>query len=245
MRCLGESLKLFYVDVGSRLRTARQWADKQQINQATSGPGGNFQNLTYDYDNVGNILTITDSLFTATRTFTYDGLNRLSTASGNFGPDQGYTMRSYTFDAIGNILSKDGVQYFYEDPNHPSFVTRTYDPVTFIEKLYTADANGNTQTGAGRSFAWTADNRVDSVTMGDTTAMDYDYTGQRVKKYGPLGLVLYPFAGYEIGPDGTKTKYFRVSDEMLAAKQTPGARVALANSSRWPGRLGAAASYPP
>ncbi len=195
--------------------------DFRPINRATSGLGGNFQNLTYDYDNLGNILTITDSLFTATRTFTYDGLNRLTTASGNFGPDQGYTMRSYTFDAIGNILSKDGVQYFYQDPSHPSFVTRTYDPVTFIEKLYTADANGNTATGAGRSFVWTPDNRVDSVTMDGTTTMDYDYTGIRVKKSGPLGLTVYPFSGYEIGPDGTRTKYFKVGNEMLAAKQTP------------------------
>ena len=51
--------------------------------------------------------------------------------------------------------------------------------------------------------------------------MDYDYTGQRVKKYGPLGLVLYPFPGYEIGPDGTKTKFFRAGTELLAAKQSP------------------------
>jgi len=51
--------------------------------------------------------------------------------------------------------------------------------------------------------------------------MDYDYTGARVKKYGPLGQVLYPFAGYEIGPDGTKTKYFRVGNEIVGSKQTP------------------------
>jgi hypothetical protein len=42
-----------------------------------------------------------------------------------------------------------------------------------------------------------------------------------MKKWGPLGLTVYPFAGYEIGPDGTKTKFFRVGTEMLAAKQTP------------------------
>ncbi len=57
--------------------------------------------------------------------------------------------------------------------------------------------------------------------MGGTTTMDYDYTGQRVKKYGPLGQVLYPFAGYEIDPDGTKTKFFRAGNELLAAKQSP------------------------
>ena len=99
---------------------------------------------------------------------------------------------------------------------HPSFVTSRSDG-----KTYTADINGNTQNGDGRSFAWTADNRVDSVTMGGTTTMDYDYTGRRVKKYGPLGQVLYPFAGYEIGPDGTKTKYFRAGTELVAAKQSP------------------------
>lgn len=36
--------------------------------------------------------------------------------------------------------------------------------------------------------------------------MDYDATGSRVKKFGPLGQTLYPFPGYEIGPDGTKTR---------------------------------------
>jgi hypothetical protein len=92
---------------------------------------------------------------------------------------------------------------------------------TSTTKLYTADTNGNTLTGAGRSFAWTADNRVDSVTMGGTTTMDYDYTGQRVKKTNGNSVTLYPFAGYEIGPDGTKTKFLRAGTELLAAKQSP------------------------
>jgi RHS repeat-associated protein len=129
--------------------------------------------------------------------------------------------QTYSYDAIGNILTKGGIQYFYEDANHPSFVTRTFDPATSTTKLYTADPNGNTLTGAGRSFAWTPDNRVESVTMGGTTTMDYDYTGQRVKKTNGNSVTLYPFAGYEIDPIGTKTKFFRVGTEMLAAKQSP------------------------
>jgi len=51
--------------------------------------------------------------------------------------------------------------------------------------------------------------------------MRYDYTGARVKKLGPLGQVLYPFAGYEVAPDGTKTKFFRLGTELLASKQSP------------------------
>jgi hypothetical protein len=51
-------------------------------------------------------------------------------------------------------------------PGSPAFVTRTFDPATSTEKLYTADANGNTLTGNGRTFVWTADSRVDSVING-------------------------------------------------------------------------------
>jgi hypothetical protein len=43
-----------------------------------------------------------------------------------------------------------------------------------VGKTHALDSNGDTLTGAGRSFAWTPDNRVDSVTMGGTTTMDYD-----------------------------------------------------------------------
>ncbi len=185
-------------------------------NRTTAGPGGTLQNLSYDYDEVMNVKAVVDAVFTGNRNFDYDDLSRLVSASGTFGgTDQSQVTQAYAYDAVGNILTKAGITYSY-DPNRPSFVTSTSDG-----KTYTADPNGNTLTGAGRSFAWTADNRVESVTMGGTTAMDYDYTGQRVKKYGPLGQVLYPFAGYEIGPDGTKTKFFRAGNELLAAKQSP------------------------
>ena len=185
--------------------------------RVTSGPGGSFQNLAYDYDDAGNMSSVTDSLFTASRTFGYDDLNRLTSASGTFGANQAQTSCSYGFDAIGNILNKCGVSYFYSDGTHPSFVTSTSDG-----RSYAADPNGNTLNGAGRTFSWSVDNRVASVTLNSsTTTMDYDYTGSRVKKFGPLGMTLYPFPGYEVAPDGTKTKFFRAGTEMLASKQTP------------------------
>lgn len=51
-------------------------------NRTTSS---NQQNLTYGYDNNGNITSITDSLFTGNRTFQYDDLNRLISGSGTLG----------------------------------------------------------------------------------------------------------------------------------------------------------------
>jgi hypothetical protein len=179
-------------------------------------PSGILQNLSYTYDNVGNVASITDTQHTGGRNFgvdpngidpndvRYDDLNRLIRASGSFGgSNQAATDCTYGYDAIGNLLNKCGVAYSYNDPMHPSFVTSRDDG-----KSYTADINGNTQIGDGRTFVWTADNRVFSVNNSSgTTSMDYDYTGTRVKKVGPLGTVLYPFAGYEVAPDLTKTKF--------------------------------------
>ncbi len=48
-------------------------------NRTTSN---NQQNLAYGYDNNGNVTSITDALFTGSRAFTYDDLNRMVTASG-------------------------------------------------------------------------------------------------------------------------------------------------------------------
>ena len=42
-------------------------------------------------------------------------------------------------------------------------MTGTFDPAVSTEKLYTADTNGNTLSGAGRTFVRTADNRIESV----------------------------------------------------------------------------------
>jgi YD repeat-containing protein len=51
-----------------------------RLTRHTTGPNGNHQNLTYDYNEVGNITSITDDTFTGDRTFTYDDLNRLTRA---------------------------------------------------------------------------------------------------------------------------------------------------------------------
>jgi RHS repeat-associated protein len=183
-----------------------------------------FQNLAYDYDNVGNVTSIGDTIFTADRTFTYDKLNRLRTASGDFGAlvggIPGAASCTYTYNAIGNMTNKCGIVYSYNDPLHPSFVTSTSDGKTYI-----ADANGNTASGAGRTFSWTPDNRVASVTMGSTTFMDYDYTGIRVKKTSGSAVTIYPFGGYEIGPDGVISKFFKVGNEILAAKKSTGEKL--------------------
>jgi RHS repeat-associated protein len=166
-----------------------------------------LQDLAYNYDAGGNITAITDSVWTGSRSFAYDALNRLTSASGAFGAVVGgvptQTSETYRYDATGNILEKAGILYAYSDPLHPSAVTSTSDG-----RVYTYDANGNTLTGAGRAFGWDPDNRLAAVTIqgGNSATFAYDSTGTRVKKSTSAGVTKYPFGGYEIGADGVVTK---------------------------------------
>jgi len=220
-----------FVEYGNQVTTSFAYFDQPGDtlknfflkNRTTTGPNVNFtnlQDLDYTYDNVGNVSSITDHFFTATRNLLrYDDLNRLKEAQGTFGgSNQAQTTCLYNYNSIGNILDKCGISYSYNDSNHPTAVTSTSNG-----KTYTYDANGNTFTSTDRNFVWTVDNKVASVTKGgSTTTMDYDYTGARVKKFGPFGLTTYPFSGYEIGSDGVKIKYIKVGNEILAAKKSNG-----------------------
>ena len=173
--------------------------------------------MTYAYDNNGNVTSITDSLFTGSRTFTYDDLNRMITGAGTFGTNQAQTSCTYAYNAIGNLTNKCGAVLTYGDTNHPSAVTNH----STLNKNYTYDQNGNMLTRGNQTLTWDIDNRVASVSIsgGGTTSMEYDYSGTRVKKSAPSGITLYPFSGYEIDPNGVITKFIRVGGESIASKK--------------------------
>jgi len=57
------------------------------------------QNLTYSYDHVGNILSISDSVLNRDHVMTYDALNRMKTAT--IGSD----VYKYTYNPIGNMMN--------------------------------------------------------------------------------------------------------------------------------------------
>jgi RHS repeat-associated protein len=174
------------------------------------------QDLTYVYNAVGDVVTITDALGTGSRTFEYDDLRRLVNATGTFGPNQASANCDYVYDDIGNVLNKCGVTFTYGDSLHPSGVTSTSSG-----NSYSYDANGNMLTGGNRTLVWDIDNRPTSVNTVGTglTAMEYDYAGMRVKKDAPTGLWIYPFKEFEIDPSGTPTKFIRVGEETIASKK--------------------------
>jgi RHS repeat-associated protein len=198
------------------------------LHTSSSGPTDVYQDLNYAYDSGGNITGIYDALWTGSRDFEYDDLNRLTKATGNFGPGLAEVTHNYAYDPIGNILQKNGIFYYYCD--HPTQPAQPQDCIGPIHKSavaatsdgrhYVYDPNGNTLTGAGRTFTWNIDNRVSHlIAPGGTVEMSYDYTGRRVKKSGGGGITYFPFSGYEVtsaGSDGIN-KYIRVGTEILAA----------------------------
>ncbi len=79
------------------------------LQSGTSASGyTNLQNITYSYDDQGNVLTVVDAAAfggSQTQTFSYDALNRL-TQGYTSGSTSGSYDEDYTYDPAGNITTK-------------------------------------------------------------------------------------------------------------------------------------------
>jgi RHS repeat-associated protein len=138
-----------------------------------------IQDLNYTYDSIGQVLSITDNVNTASQTFQYDALNRLTQATG-----AAYGTKTYTYDEVGNIITKDGLTYKYgENGAGPHAVTSLSDGTTI-----TYDANGNMSTksksGEVMQYYYDAENRLTEVRKNMTLIAEYLYDGDggRVQK---------------------------------------------------------------
>jgi RHS repeat-associated protein len=145
---------------------------------------GSILDRNYTYDAVNNINGITNNIDLAqSQTFTYDALNRLTSALG------GYGNLGYTYDAVGNRLTEVR-----------NSTTDTYSYATTSNRL-----NSITRSAGNRNFTYdnagnptqrTSDdnkthnntfnnaNRLSSVNVNGTLAANYTYNplGQRVIK---------------------------------------------------------------
>ncbi|MEW5745818.1 MAG: FG-GAP-like repeat-containing protein [Nitrospirota bacterium] len=124
-----------------------------------------IQNIAYKYDNVGNIVEITDP-----------------------NDSTPYGTVTYDYDKIGNITynSQIGTYAYALDGTRPHAVVQTGG------NSYSYDANGNMISRLGRTFTYDHDNRPTSmVYSGGTVTFVYDYTGQRVKKASSIDPNIY------------------------------------------------------
>ena len=160
-----------------------------------------IQDLRYDYDNAGNILTITDDLrrpgVNYSQGFTYDHLNRLKTASV-ISQLEGQIVYTYGYDKIGNIKSVTNSGGSNPYPNlarrYPRTIHYNYDNLPY-EIL------------------------TNQVVLASFT---YDYTGKRVSKTTGATTTLYIGDIYE-STGGVCTNHIFAGGRRIASKTTGGA----------------------
>jgi RHS repeat-associated protein len=192
--------------------------------QAISPAGARLLDYAYTHLPDGQIATLvdrTDPTSPATQSFTYDGRHRLTRAVGPYGDAR------YLYDYAGNLLLKEGTGYFYDDPVHPQWITRTssgqvfsYDPAGNI----TAIRSGATD----RLMSYDATGRMVGfidTSAGLTVSHVYDASGQRVaevtERQGSRSVLLTPIPQIEVR-DGAATLHYFAGGRRLASVENSG-----------------------
>ena len=150
-----------------QLRTG-QPAPATEASQQRYWGSADLQNLSYTYDDAGNITTITDGINgingingNQTQTFGYDWLNQLTSAATDANGTGQYS-HSYSYDSIGNITDFDGATYTY-DNDQPHAV------ITAHGNQYCYDANANQVShlidGTLYSLTYDIENRLIGVSQ--------------------------------------------------------------------------------
>ena len=147
----GQSLDEVY---GNGLHTYSDYDDLTgRLGTRSTGTSGQVQDLSYQWDKVGNLLQRQDARLGFTEVFTYDDVNRLKTSTINSVQNL-----SLTYYANGNINTKSDVgTYTYPLPG-PSSV-RPHAVTSAGSTSYAYDANGNMTTRGGDAITWTPYNK--------------------------------------------------------------------------------------
>ena len=182
-----------------------------------------LQDLRYQYDKVGNIKSITDTLRSETTTFTYDDLDRLLSAS-----IPGMYSQGWTYNSIGNILTRTGVDaatFSYNDAAHKHAVTQVGSAYYCYDangNLYKSGATNSSCSSGGNALSYDTENHLTQVISGTvTTQYFYNADGARVKKIVG-GVSTYYVGNYYEVTSGAVTKYYYFGAQRVAMRNTNG-----------------------
>ena len=130
--------------------------------------GGTFSSFTYTLDAAGNrTQAVVTGGGAGTHSYTLDSLYRLTSVTY---PDP--TTDTYTYDALGNRLTKNAVSYTYDNA----------DEMTAVGGVtYTYDANGNQTARGTDTFAWDHESRMTQSVVGGVTSSSV-YYGNGVRR---------------------------------------------------------------
>ena len=191
---------------------------------AEAGGGGGglgvvLQNIFYTYDNVGNIVNISDYSDTGAgkiANFGYDDLYRLTSAETVSASSTSFS-NTYTYDAIGNITNKsDQGAYEYAETGYanPQAVTSIGNGVATTTYAY--DNNGNLISTDSWAYTWDYRNRLTQSSDGSATTYGYDHDNQRVKKTVSGTTTVYPNKYFNV-VGATTTFHIMLPDGSLVA----------------------------
>lgn len=152
--------------LGNGLLSSLTWDPANRV--ATAAVPGKV-NLTFGYDNVGNVAGITDLIRpSSTKGYSYDALDRLVQGTGP------WNLRSYTYDPNGNRLSQQNgtlTTYGYQG-NRLSAV------INGGTSSYQYDFAGNVTGDGARTLVYNRNQRLVRVLEGSDVKGEYTYDGQ-------------------------------------------------------------------
>lgn len=198
---LGQPIGLAY---GNGLSTTNEYFgnSKRLKRLRTTAPGGGWhQDLSYSFDKVSNLKSITDGVFTSglpcasITNVIYDDLHRL-TSLYSVGSS---ATRAFGYNAIGNVLTNGeavgGSGYVYG--------TRPHAVTSAFGRSYNYDACGNMITrgiaGGAQTLEYDEENRLSAVYgSGYSVGMGYNSGGERLWRYSAgTGLSVWVGGIYE------------------------------------------------
>jgi RHS repeat-associated protein len=196
------------MDHGNGVRTSYAYEPElQRLSNLTvaAADGRIIMRNAYTYDSVSNVTSVTNTMPAiqlmlggpSTHTYTYDVLDRLSSASGtwaSFNRTRNYAL-AMTYDNVHNILSKNqtvsenGVLEAEQSYNNTYGYGSPFLPDSVGSKVYTFDLNGN-MTGwtekpeiGYQQMVWDEENRLKGIwNSGQLSQYTYDANGERVIK---------------------------------------------------------------
>lgn len=197
-----------------------------KISGASCALADRLLHLSYGYDAVGNVASITDGVNgLQTRSMSYDNLNRLSSTSG-----VGFGNASYTYDGLDNLKSVKVTggpqprdqQYNYNASFMLTSVTNTVGEQTVIGLSY--DSQGNLKNKNGQIYDFDYGNRLRAVTGKET--YKYDGFGRRVQSWGSTYSVwMYSLGGQltfsHDARNNRATNYIYLGNSLLAVRERP------------------------
>jgi YD repeat-containing protein len=197
---------------------------RQLLSNFTYGKPGTL-NLSEDllYDANGNITNINDvANGQRTKSFGYDGLNRLTSAQAS----NLWGAESYTYDPLNNIQTRtmggQAYTYNYDTTNLLRSITLAGSPVN----TFNYDPRGNVINKNGNTLVFDALNQLLQIPGFDSYA--YDAAGRRVQKTPANSAVpvfyFYNQAGqllYQYDTSNTKlTDYIYLGKKLIARNET-------------------------